>query len=1202
MKSSTCLFFLIALFSISVLAPSVTAGVLSPGLQRQIATLKTGAVIKVLVVLKDQVDVQTLNSQLHETKATLAFRHQTVVGQLQDKTKISQVDLLADLQSRKQSGQITGYQSHWLVNAVVVQGTVAAIEELAARDDVEVVEADLVPELILPLVGNKSAAAAKDRGIGLTPGLQAINAPRVWRELGVDGTGVIVGILDTGVDGLHPALSSRWRGNFAPPEECWWDAVNSGNPDFPTDLDEVNGHGTHVMGTITGLAPDDTIGVAPGALWIASNALGGGGTSFDNVIINALEFMTDPDGDPQTVEDVPAVVQNSWGVHEIFGYFDCDSRWWDAIDNCEAAGVVLTWSAGNSGAEGSETIGSPADRATSYTNSFSVGSTSTYAPYNISYFSSLGPSGCGGEFAIKPEVCAPGADIYSAQAGGGYHVLSGTSMAGPHVAGVIALMRAANPDVDVITIKEVLMATATDLGVPGEDNTYGRGIIDAYAAVLAVSESLGSIVGTVTDNETHQPIAGVKITIAETGSFVWTDELGGYEIFGFAGPTEVNFTSYGYETATLNLSIAGGETVAGDQAMVFFQTASLTGVVYNAFGATVAGASVTMADLPIATIFTNQWGEYSFMLAVDPTSSYRIIATTEGQGTATSDVIISGPMIVDLHLQITDSFESGDFSMFPWEGGVLNPWLVDSTFFYDGTYSARSPQLSGPGETWLSVDLDVILDGNLSFKYKMNSNEGNNLVFMLDDQELGQWFGQGQWQEFSTAVTVGHHTFTWIFEDNGAVGVAMDLCWVDYIQFPPSIIPGIASIEVEPGFVVVEQAPESFSQVPVTIHNTGDGILEFTVFTNNGGESPAVHSTLGQGGPDNFGYRWVDSTATGGPIYEWVDISSVGVLLPSGNDTNHGPIDLGFEFPFYGSFFDQIRISSNGFLSFTWFLSPFNNQPIPEANFPNDLLAVFWDDLNPDAEGSIYYLNDTTENRFIVQYDGVYLYGTETPQTFEVILYSDGDIIFQYQDVADSESCTIGIENGAGDDGLQVAYNEPYLQNEMAINFSTDFSVSWLEVSQLGGMVVPGESMELVLSLDSHGLTDGEYQAGITIVSDDPANETVEVPIELTVSSLSSVEDYLPQSVLLSGAVPNPFNPATEIEFSLPKEALVRLEVYDLSGRLVRSLHSGMIGAGYHSVRWFGNNNQGQAVASGKFFARLLVDGQVMVKPLVLIR
>ena len=211
---------------------------------------------------------------------------------------------------------------------------------------------------------------------------------------------------------------------------------------------------------MTGLAADDTIGVAPGAEWIASNVINqGAGGGFDNDIIDCFEWFTDPDGNPITMDDVPDVVQNSWGVNEGFGYPDCDSRWWAVIDACEAAGPVIVFAAGNEG-PGATTLRSPADRATTLYNCFSVGATNHTSPFTIAGFSSRGPAGpnCGPvENRVKPEVSAPGVSIYSAAPGGGYQYMDGTSMACPHVAGVVALMRSANPNVDVITIKQVLM-------------------------------------------------------------------------------------------------------------------------------------------------------------------------------------------------------------------------------------------------------------------------------------------------------------------------------------------------------------------------------------------------------------------------------------------------------------------------------------------------------------------------------------------------------------------------------------------------------------------------------------------------------------------------------------------------------------------------------------------------------------------------
>ena len=274
--------------------------------------------IKVLVVMKDQVDVRSLDWELHDTKASMETRHRVVVEELQKAAHISQRDLLADLDAKAASGEVRGYTPHWLVNGVVVVTTVNGVKALAERDDVDVVEADLVVELIEPVKSEKTVSA--DKAIGIAPGVVDVGARRVWDELGIDGTGAIVGVLDTGVDGAHAALSSNWRGNFAPASECWLDAAGLGDA---TPVDQ-HYHGTHVMGTITGLAPDDTIGVAPGALWIASNVINmSAGSAFDNAVITSLEFMANPDGDVNTTADLPAVVQNSWGVNENFsGYYD----------------------------------------------------------------------------------------------------------------------------------------------------------------------------------------------------------------------------------------------------------------------------------------------------------------------------------------------------------------------------------------------------------------------------------------------------------------------------------------------------------------------------------------------------------------------------------------------------------------------------------------------------------------------------------------------------------------------------------------------------------------------------------------------------------------------------------------------------------------------------------------------------------------
>jgi len=327
------------------------------------------------------------------------------------------------------------------------------------------------------------------------------------------------------------------------------------------------------MGTITGagVAGHDTIGVAWGAVWIACNAINQGvGPEFDNDVITAFEWFADPDGNPSTIDDVPDVVQNSWGINEGFGYdyTDCDSRWWDAIDNCEASGVVVTFSAGNEG-PGPHTLRSPADRITTPTNAFAIGAidATNYSgpPWPIASWSSRGPSGCDG-VTKKPEVAAPGVDVYSAYPGGGYTYMSGTSMAGPHVAGVVALMREANPDLDVDTIKQILMDTAIDHGPAGEDNDFGWGVIDAYEAVLACMTGFGTLAGTVT-NETNggTPVEGATIEVIEADRSTTSQEDGTYSLSIPGGTYTVTVSHPSFQSETVyNVEIEEGETTILD--------------------------------------------------------------------------------------------------------------------------------------------------------------------------------------------------------------------------------------------------------------------------------------------------------------------------------------------------------------------------------------------------------------------------------------------------------------------------------------------------------------------------------------------------------------------------------------------------------------------------------------------------------------
>jgi PKD repeat protein len=196
------------------------------------------------------------------------------------------------------------------------------------------------------------------------------------------------------------------------------------------------------------------------------------------------------------------------------------------------------------------------------------------------------------------------------------------------------------------------------------------------------------------------------------------------------------------------------------------------------------------------------------------------------------------------------------------------------------------------------------------------------------------------------------------------------------------------------------------------------------------------------GGPDAAGYIFRDSSEPDGPTYTWVEMSVTGNELSTLADDGYaGPFPLPWSFSYYGDVYDELWICSNGYLMFDGGNTSYDNTPIPDGSEPNNMIALFWDDLNPASGGTVYYGADGPD-RIVVQYDAIREYGGNGTITAEIILDSDGTITMQYQSLAngiDINGETIGIENANGSIGLMVALdsspaNYPY--NSLAIEFT----------------------------------------------------------------------------------------------------------------------------------------------------------------------
>ncbi|HBK60305.1 MAG TPA: hypothetical protein DDZ84_05865, partial [Firmicutes bacterium] len=307
-------------------------------------------------------------------------------------------------------------------------------------------------------------------------------------------------------------------------------------------------------------------------------------------------------------------------------------------------------------------------------------------------------------------------------------------------------------------------------------------------------------------------------------------------------------------------------------------------------------------------------------------------------------------------------------------------------------------------------------------------------------------------------------------------------------------------------------------QENVTIANVGNAPLRFTLRvlpTINAHNESSEVAGLRTGGPDHFGYIWADSDDPDGPEFDWVEISEIGTRLGLRNEDAR-LVELPFEFPFYGRMRTTVGISSNGYLSFdeNSLYGYWLNSRIPGTELPNDLLAVFWDDLNPQAAGAIYCYSDTENERFIVEFQDVPRIsdiGMLEPEgfTFQVIFEPDGSILYQYLSMPGVvDSATIGIENERGDDGLEIAYNAPYVKDGLAIRISPVASL--VRLSANSGYLHPGTSDDIAITFGSSQAHPGSYSLKVHVSSNDPRCPETVIPVALKINVPPSIRVLVP--------------------------------------------------------------------------------------------
>ncbi|MGE6625165.1 S8 family serine peptidase [Bacillus pumilus] len=635
-----------------------TKAKISPRLMKQ---FEQDDQVTFLIKMKEQTNTQKVAkeavSKAEKQKLTAAKTQYTkrsaVVSELRATSEETQEALLTYLQKEQKKKQVKEIHSYYIVNGLAVTGTKEVMQKVAAFPEVDQVLPNETRQIHRPVdlkTKQKKQMKAVD---GVEWNISQVHAPEAW-ALGYDGTGTVVASIDTGVEWDHPALKEKYRGfdpahpNKPTHEFNWYDATTGSEAPYD-DLE----HGTHVTGTMVGSEPDgkNQIGVAPGAKWIAVKAFSeDGGTDAD--LLDAGEWILAPKdeaGNPHP-EQAPDVVNNSWG-----GGPGLDDWYKDVVNAWRAADIFPEFSAGNTdlfnpGGEGS--IANPAN----YQEVFATGATDQ--DNKLGSFSLQGPSPYG---VMKPDIAAPGVNIRSSIPGKGYEGgWNGTSMAGPHVSAVVALLRQVQSDLSVEEIEHILINTAkplTDQQFPeSPNNGYGAGLVDAREAITALTDGIGMIEGQVTNEDVHlddmkitdqvlpqkdkavHPLkkpANIKemkkeknlaassikalpmkaeISVLESGKSTYTDEATGrYQLPHSAGEFTVKAEAYGFESRTQTVHISSNETAEANFALQPLKKRTISGTIANeTTGEKIKDATVYLVeDAKIKPVKTNESGEFS---------------------------------------------------------------------------------------------------------------------------------------------------------------------------------------------------------------------------------------------------------------------------------------------------------------------------------------------------------------------------------------------------------------------------------------------------------------------------------------------------------------------------------------------------------------------------------------------------------------
>ncbi len=510
---------------------------------------------------------------------------------------------------------------------------------------------------------------------------------------------------------------------------------------------------------------------------------------------------------------------------------------------------------------------------------------------------------------------------------------------------------------------------------------------------------------------------------------------------------------------------------------------------------------------------------------INPGERISLSTIIMNRGTQDASNVSATLSTTDAYVTINDN--SSQYGSITARGGTspsLDPFgvTVQTSCPTPRTVPLRLTITESQGGTW-TADVSIIVQTSSTISGHVFTLQGN---LPLAGARV-HWSGPSA--DSTTTDASGAYSFVAL---DGSYQVSASA--LEYFPSTPQTVvtpPSVANIDFHLGRPVLTITPEQFN-VTVPVGNSIDRAL---VLSNAGSESltyslsieeskgktvpaeslyTAEHfiqlpkdapdtrigkpAAKGRGGPDMFGYRWVDSDEPGGPVYQWEDISSTGQRLSLSGDDVATSVSLAFPFPFYGTNYSSMYVCSNGFVSLGSSSTAYSNQPIPSTSAPNNFIAPFWDDLYIGSGSNVYFQGFS--DRAIIQFQSLSPYSGTGSFTFQIVINSRGKVLFYYRTMTGTlTSATVGIENGSGSDGLRVAYNTSYIHNNLAICFKT--APDWLSLNPESGTVPSALSRTVSVHIATDELVPGNYAATILLQHNDPRTINPKlVPVTMTVT------------------------------------------------------------------------------------------------------